>query len=134
MRPSPSGLTLLAKQHGGEFPLDIVVKTIDGRGMPRGHGDPWMPVWGTVLSEELAGAAKPKATVEEKLRDGSWRSPSTCARSRRTDPTASRAWSGLQTSLSSGTISHRRLRRHRSAPVAAQSGAALYTAAPTRAG
>lgn len=37
MRPSPPDLTLLAKQHGGEFPLDIVAKMIDGRGMPRVH-------------------------------------------------------------------------------------------------
>jgi len=67
MRPSPPDLTLLAKQHGGEFPLDLVVKKIDGREMPRVHGDPWMPVWGTVLSEEVAGADKPKDTVEGKV-------------------------------------------------------------------
>lgn len=68
MRPSPADLTLLAKQHGGEFPLDLVVKTIDGREMPRVHGDPWMPVWGTVLSEDAARAGKPKAAVEGKVR------------------------------------------------------------------
>ena len=67
MRQSPPDLTLLAKQHGGEFPLDIVVKTIDGREMPRVHGDPWMPVWGTVLSEEAASADKPKGAVEGKV-------------------------------------------------------------------
>src|SRR5262245_15765322 len=67
MRPRPSDLTLLAKKHRGEFPLDIVVKTIDGRELPRVHGDPWMPVWGTVLSEEVASADKPKAAVEGKV-------------------------------------------------------------------
>jgi mono/diheme cytochrome c family protein len=66
MRPSPPDLTLIAKQHGGKFPLDMVVKKIDGREMPRVHGDPWMPVWGTVLSEEVAGADKPKAAAEGK--------------------------------------------------------------------
>jgi mono/diheme cytochrome c family protein len=67
MRPSPADLTLLAKRHGGEFPLDLVVKTIDGRDMPRVHGDPWMPVWGTVLSEDVAQEGKPKAAVEGKV-------------------------------------------------------------------
>ena len=67
MRPSPPNLTLLAKQHGGQFPLDVFVKKIDGREMPRVHGDPWMPVWGTVLSEEIAGANEPKAAVEGKV-------------------------------------------------------------------
>ena len=67
MRPSPPDLTLIAKQHGGEFPLDLVVKKIDGREMPRVHGDPWMPVWGTVLSEDDAGADKPKDAVEGKV-------------------------------------------------------------------
>ena len=65
MRPGPSDLTLLAKHHGGEFPLALVVKTIDGREMPRVHGDPWMPIWGTVLSEEHASADKPKGATEE---------------------------------------------------------------------
>jgi len=67
MRPSPPNLTLLAKQHGGQFPLDAVVKTIDGREMPRVHGDPWMPVWGTVLSEDAAAANEPKAAAEKKV-------------------------------------------------------------------
>ena len=67
MRPSPPNLTLIAKQHGGEFPLDLVVKKIDGREMPRVHGDPWMPVWGTVLGEDAAGADKPKDAVEGKV-------------------------------------------------------------------
>ena len=65
MRPSPPNLTLLAKQNGGEFPLEAVVKKIDGREMPRVHGDPWMPVWGTVLSEDAASAGKSKAAAEE---------------------------------------------------------------------
>src|SRR5262245_64319891 len=58
MRPSPPDLTLLAKQNGGQFSLETVVKKIDGREMPRVHGDPWMPVWGTVLSEGKGSAKK----------------------------------------------------------------------------
>ena len=67
MRPSPPDLTLLAKQHGGEFPLELVAKKIDGREMPRVHGDPWMPVWGTVLGEDVGGGDKPKDAVEGKV-------------------------------------------------------------------
>lgn len=67
MRPSPSDLTLLAKRHGGEFPLDLVTKAIDGREMPRVHGDPWMPIWGTVLGEQPAAAGEPKDVVEGKV-------------------------------------------------------------------
>jgi hypothetical protein len=40
------------------------VKTIDGREMPRAHGDPWMPVWGTVLGEDRAHQGKSPATEE----------------------------------------------------------------------
>jgi mono/diheme cytochrome c family protein len=68
MRPSPPDLTLLAKQHGGDFPLDSVVKTIDGREMPRAHGDPWMPVWGTVLGEDAARQGKSPAATEEHVK------------------------------------------------------------------
>jgi hypothetical protein len=34
--------------------------------MPRVHGDPWMPVWGAVLSQEI-GTKEPKAAVEGKV-------------------------------------------------------------------
>ncbi len=68
MRPSPPNLTLLAKGHEGTFPLDDVAKAIDGREMPRVHGDPWMPVWGTKLGEQLGGGDKPSPAVEGQVR------------------------------------------------------------------
>src|SRR5262249_53908224 len=52
MRPPPADLTQLAKRNGGTFSAEAVAKAIDGREMPRVHGDPWMPVWGTVLRED----------------------------------------------------------------------------------
>jgi hypothetical protein len=36
----------LAKRNGGQYPADIVFRTIDGRQPVRGHGGPDMPVWG----------------------------------------------------------------------------------------
>ena len=53
MRPAPTDLTKLAARNGGQFPTERLVKTIDGREMPRAHGEPAMPVWGDILSEEL---------------------------------------------------------------------------------
>jgi mono/diheme cytochrome c family protein len=67
MRLKPPDLTLLAARHGGEFPLEQVVKTIDGREAPRAHGDPAMPVWGQVLSEELGSGTKRRVPVERRV-------------------------------------------------------------------
>lgn len=60
MRPSPPDLTRLADRNGGTFSVDAVAKAIDGREMPRVHGDPFMPVWGTVLREDPAKPGAPK--------------------------------------------------------------------------
>jgi mono/diheme cytochrome c family protein len=42
-------LTGLAARHGGEFPLDYVRRTIDGRSSRPAHGPRDMPVWGWQL-------------------------------------------------------------------------------------
>ena len=60
LRPSPPDLTQLAKRNGGKFSVDAVAKAIDGREMPRVHGDPAMPVWGTLLREDPAKPGAPK--------------------------------------------------------------------------
>jgi mono/diheme cytochrome c family protein len=67
MRLKPPDLTQLAAQHGGEFPLAQVVRAIDGREVPRAHGDPAMPVWGQVLSEELGSGTKRHLPVERRV-------------------------------------------------------------------
>jgi mono/diheme cytochrome c family protein len=67
MQPSPPDLTSLASRHGGTFPLELVVKTIDGRELPRAHGEPAMPVWGQILSEELGSKGKPRPAVERRV-------------------------------------------------------------------
>lgn len=53
MRPSPRNLTTLARDFGGEFPREAVIRSIDGRQTPRAHGEADMPVWGTNLAQEL---------------------------------------------------------------------------------
>jgi mono/diheme cytochrome c family protein len=44
-------LTLLAKNHGGEFPSAHVVKFIAGDQVPPSHGSREMPVWGPFLHQ-----------------------------------------------------------------------------------
>lgn len=46
LREPPANLRLLKQNNNGEFPLQKVQRSIDGRGMPRSHGLPEMPVWG----------------------------------------------------------------------------------------
>jgi mono/diheme cytochrome c family protein len=44
-------LTGLSKRNGGEFPYDYVAKSIDGRKLPKSHGNLEMPIWGQRYSE-----------------------------------------------------------------------------------
>ena len=43
----PIDLTQIAKKNNGKFPFWHVYQTIDGRRIPRAHGGPEMPVWGS---------------------------------------------------------------------------------------
>jgi mono/diheme cytochrome c family protein len=63
MTPKPTNLTLLAKQHGGEFDALAVYKSVSGAGMPKAHGDSEMPVWGEELRQEVGGGDPRTAEV-----------------------------------------------------------------------
>ena len=63
MRPQPPDLTQLAKRNKGIFPTVQVIDTIDGRSMPRAHGDTDMPVWGKIFQSDAAGADNPEVNV-----------------------------------------------------------------------
>ena len=67
MKPRPPDLTVLASENGGEFPLERVVKAIDGRDIPRAHGSPAMPVWGQIMSEMFGGADGQRPSVERRV-------------------------------------------------------------------
>ena len=67
MRPHPVDLTRLSSRHGGEFPMELVVRSIDGREAPRAHGEPAMPVWGEILSEELGSKGKQRPPIERRV-------------------------------------------------------------------
>jgi mono/diheme cytochrome c family protein len=51
LKIKPPDLTLLAKKNKGIYPLDDVMKAIDGRRLVRAHGDREMPVWGGGFQE-----------------------------------------------------------------------------------
>lgn len=46
LKVPPPDLTALSKKNGGVFPLDRVIKTIDGRTEIAAHGSRDMPIWG----------------------------------------------------------------------------------------
>jgi mono/diheme cytochrome c family protein len=67
MRPKPADLTTLALRYGGEFPMEQVVRSIDGREAFHAHGEPSMPVWGEVLSDELGSGDKRRPAIERRV-------------------------------------------------------------------
>lgn len=60
LEKQPVDLTQLAAKNDGTFPRELVRRLVDGRGMPRAHGTPEMPVWGDWFASQIAsgGAAK----------------------------------------------------------------------------
>jgi len=66
MNRKPANLTEIAKRNGGQFPSELIFKTIDGRQPVRGHGGPDMPVWGDVFTRlrDAGDAERVKAIVQ----------------------------------------------------------------------
>ena len=66
MKRKPANLTEIALRNGGEFPSELVFKTIDGRQPVRGHGGPDMPEWGEVLSKarDAGDTERVKAVIQ----------------------------------------------------------------------
>jgi mono/diheme cytochrome c family protein len=52
MKIAPSDLTILAANHGGEFPAAKVSDVIRNGGGVLGHGSPAMPAWGLYFAEK----------------------------------------------------------------------------------
>lgn len=67
LRPRPTDLTQLSKNHNGEFPFADVLRIIDGRATVRSHGDSDMPVWGEILRNEGSSVPAPEVEVRGKL-------------------------------------------------------------------
>lgn len=65
MRRRPADLTEIAKRNGGEYPSEVVFRTIDGKTPVRGHGGPDMPVWGDAFARARDGGDA--TTVKERI-------------------------------------------------------------------
>jgi mono/diheme cytochrome c family protein len=68
LKTAPPSLRNLVARWNGVFDVDEVVQIIDGRDMPRAHGTPEMPVWGSLfrLVAELSGILEPDTKDTEK--------------------------------------------------------------------
>jgi nucleotide-binding universal stress UspA family protein/mono/diheme cytochrome c family protein len=66
MKRKPANLTEIAKRNGGQFPSDLVFRTIDGSQPVRGHGGPDMPEWGEAFkkSSEAGDPERVKKVIQ----------------------------------------------------------------------
>jgi mono/diheme cytochrome c family protein len=67
LKEKPANLTLIAKNNGGTFPAQKVMRFIDGTTDVRAHGNPDMPVWGEVFKEGLADSPSQQAEIRTKI-------------------------------------------------------------------
>jgi mono/diheme cytochrome c family protein len=68
LKTAPPSLRKLAARRHGVFDVNEIVKIIDGRDMPRAHGTPEMPIWGSlfrlvaeasgILTSDIEGSEK----------------------------------------------------------------------------
>jgi mono/diheme cytochrome c family protein len=69
LRIKPPDLTRIARRHGGAFPVDSIIRSIDGRDLRTAHGEPGMPVWGQEFygmdSEDPARRERSRELIEK---------------------------------------------------------------------
>ena len=69
LKKKPLDLTELSARNDGKFPVELVRRLVDGRGMPRAHGTPEMPVWGVWFAEQMtSGDLQKKNDPEMQVR------------------------------------------------------------------
>jgi mono/diheme cytochrome c family protein len=66
LRYHPPDLSLIAARNGGGFPMERIVRIVDGRDPVKGHGGPDMPVWGDAFKNADTGYDDKR--VREKIR------------------------------------------------------------------
>jgi len=49
LKQRPTDLTQMARQHGGKFPEEQFINTLNGSANLPTHGSPDMPIWGSVF-------------------------------------------------------------------------------------
>jgi mono/diheme cytochrome c family protein len=72
LKTEPPSLREIAKRRGGKFDEAEVKAYVDGRSMPRAHGTPEMPVWGSLfryIAEVSDTLASDEAGIENKAQE-----------------------------------------------------------------
>ncbi|MGZ8519872.1 MAG: c-type cytochrome [Candidatus Binatia bacterium] len=68
LKIKPADLTQLQKRNKGQFPLEKIMATIDGRTRVEAHGESKMPVWGELFEKEATPQKDPTATATAKVK------------------------------------------------------------------
>jgi len=63
----PADLTRLARDNGGEFPLQRVTRAIDGRDLPHAHRRRDMPLWGDEFAADYSDPFRDQYGVRMKV-------------------------------------------------------------------
>lgn len=63
---APPDLRTFLERYDGEFPMELIYESIDGRKVVRTHGTRDMPIWGEVFQSPLVEAAAVEETSEER--------------------------------------------------------------------
>jgi mono/diheme cytochrome c family protein len=72
LKTEPPSLREIAKRRGGNFDVGDVRAYIDGRDMPRAHGTPEMPIWGSLfryIAEVSDALASDQQAIENKAEE-----------------------------------------------------------------
>lgn len=65
LKIQPANLTELSKRNDGEFPFDMVIKTIDHGRNVRGHGTQEMPAWGDAFEMTATSSEEAKTKMQQ---------------------------------------------------------------------
>lgn len=68
LKIKPADLTQLQKRNKGQFPLEKVMATIDGKTRIGAHGESKMPVWGEIFEKESSAQKEPAATSAARVK------------------------------------------------------------------
>jgi mono/diheme cytochrome c family protein len=69
LKIAPPSLRNLAARRNGVFDVNEIVKIIDGRDMPRAHGTPEMPIWGSLFRFVAEASGILSSDIEDTEKD-----------------------------------------------------------------
>jgi mono/diheme cytochrome c family protein len=69
LKTAPPSLRKFAARRNGVFDVNEIVKIIDGRDMPRAHGTPEMPIWGSLFRYVAEASGILSSDIEDTEKD-----------------------------------------------------------------